>query len=270
MRVVAHLSDLHFGTVVPEIAKGLLVSLLALKPDLVVISGDLTQRARAHQFQAAQDFLKRIPFPKVIVPGNHDVPLYNVFRRFWHPLKNYRHYITQDLAPFFQDQAIAVLGVNTARSLTFKNGRISDAQTQIIRTRFCPIPDHIFKILVTHHPFLPSGVKGQNALVGEAVNVLQAVEDCRLDIVLSGHFHMSYAGETQAYQLYTVLKRSLLVIQAGTATSYRTRHEQNAYNVLQLDCDRLKLIVYKWNGHQFSPWKTARYLYDKAGNWDTQ
>jgi len=266
MRIIAHISDLHFGTVIPHLAQGLIDSLTALKPHLIVISGDLTQRARVHQFQEAQAFLEGLPFPKLIVPGNHDVPLYNVFRRFWRPLKHYRRYIEPNLTPFFQDHEIAVLGINTARSFTFKNGRISEAQMQLIRHYFCAIPDTVFKILITHHPFLPPHPQSKQTLVGRAQRVLHTVEDCNLDMLLSGHFHMSYAGDTEAHIRYTLLKRALLVIQAGTATSSRTRNEQNAYNVIQTDHDHIKLKLYRWDGQRFHKAKEERFGYNQ-GHW---
>src|SRR5687767_83793 len=128
MTTIAHLSDLHFGRHDPVLADVLVTQLGKTRPDLIVISGDLTQRARRSQFAAARDFLRRLPGPVLIVPGNHDVPLYDVMRRFLQPLGRYRRYICADLEPFFCDSQIAVLGINTARSATFSNGRISYEQ----------------------------------------------------------------------------------------------------------------------------------------------
>src|SRR5258705_9934060 len=122
MRTIVHLSDLHFGRVDHDLLDPLIQSVVAIKPDLVAVSGDLTQRARSHQFREARAFLDRLPQPQIVVPGNHDVPLHNVFSRFLQPLEKYRRYITVDLQPFFTDEEIAVLGVNTARSLTIKGG----------------------------------------------------------------------------------------------------------------------------------------------------
>ena len=110
-----------------------------LKPDLVVVSGDLTQRARIEQFKEARRFLDSLPSPQIVVPGNHDVPLYDVLSRFARPLARYRRYITEDLEPFYADDEIAVLGLNTARSLTIKGGRINEAQFARARGRLCPL-----------------------------------------------------------------------------------------------------------------------------------
>lgn len=247
-------------------AEALLVSLERDAPDLVVISGDLTQRARRGQYRMARDYLERIPYPKIVVPGNHDIPLYNVARRFLRPLTRYRRYITDDMAPFYQDDEIAVLGINTARSLTFTKGRISEAQIALIRRRFCPISDHIFKILVTHHPFLPPPQNLKMPLVRRAHKVLRMVAACNLDLLLAGHFHMSYAGGS--HSAYRTLARSVLVIQAGTAASSRMRTEGNAYNLIHIDKPRVTLRVRMWDGGRFGEYRTQRYTYNTNGGWD--
>src|SRR5213593_2266921 len=133
MRTLVHLSDLHFGRVDEQIIEPLISAVTQINPDLVAVSGDLTQRARSQQFREARAFLDALPQPQIVVPGNHDVPLHNVFSRFLQPLAKYRRYISEDLQPFFQDEEIAVLGVNTARSLTLKGGRINEEQVAWMR-----------------------------------------------------------------------------------------------------------------------------------------
>ena len=123
MRTLVHLSDIHFGRVDAAIVEPLISLIGKIKPDVVAVSGDLTQRARSEQFKEARAFLDRLPQPQIVVPGNHDVPLYNIFARFLQPLDKYRRFITEDLSPFYGDEEIAGLAVNTARSLTFKGGR---------------------------------------------------------------------------------------------------------------------------------------------------
>ena len=153
MRRIAHLSDLHFGHLRRETLGPLRDAVQAARPHLVAVSGDLTQRARKKQFQEAALFLETLPSPRIVVPGNHDVPFYNVLDRFLRPLRNYSRFITSDLAPYYQDEEIAVAGINTARSLTFKGGRVNEAQLVQIRERFCRLPDGVTKMVVTHHPF---------------------------------------------------------------------------------------------------------------------
>src|SRR5882672_7941733 len=128
MRSIVHLSDIHFGRVDAAVVGPLIETINQIAPDVVAVSGDLTQRARSRQFIEARAFLDELPKPQIVVPGNHDVPLHNVFTRFARPLAKYRRYINEDLRPFYHDEELAVLGVNTARSLTIKGGRINEEQ----------------------------------------------------------------------------------------------------------------------------------------------
>src|ERR1041384_7519831 len=154
MRTLVHLSDLHFGRLDERVVEPLLATISAMGPDAIAVSGDLTQRARSEQFKAARAFLDALPrVPLIVVPGNHDVPLYNVWARFAQPLDKYRRYIAADLEPFYADEEVAIIGINTARSLTIKDGRVNKRQVARIRERLCPSADEIVKIIVTHHPF---------------------------------------------------------------------------------------------------------------------
>src|SRR5579884_2066927 len=155
MRTIAHISDLHFGRIDPPVLEGLVLDLKDRAPTLLVISGDFTQRAREGQFAEAAAYRKRLPTPQLVVPGNHDVPLYDAIRRFFFPLHRYRRIITEDLSPEFEDQELFVLGISTARSFTQKSGWITTKQLDDVRRRVCRVPPNRFKVLVTHHPFIP-------------------------------------------------------------------------------------------------------------------
>lgn len=257
MRTLAHISDLHFGTAIPAAVNGLLAALAEIRPNLVVVSGDFTQRAKAWQFEEAQRLLHQIRAPKLMVPGNHDIPLFNLWDRFFNSTEKYRRFISPDLDPGFHDEEMIVLGINTARSLTGKNGRVSHRQMQLIRDSFCAAPPDIWKILVTHHPFIaPPGKTGDSA-VGRAEETFLRIEGCIPDLALAGHYHMSYIGGTHC--VYTASKGSTLVIQAGTAVSTRTRLEQNAFNVIVLEGGIVSVEVRLWDGARFNRSRREKY-----------
>jgi 3',5'-cyclic AMP phosphodiesterase CpdA len=244
MRILVHLSDLHFGCVDERLLEPLRECVAAIKPHLVVVSGDLTQRARPEQFEQARRFLDTLPGPQLVVPGNHDVPLYNVFKRFVNPLKQYRRHITGDLEPFHADDEIAVAGINTARSLTFKDGRINVEQIALLQERFNALDDHITKVVVTHHPFdLPPGVDS-GEVVRRARKAMQAFAESGADILLSGHMHASHAGHTG--ERYDLGGYAALTIQAGTATSTRERGEANSFNTIFIDPGEVRLQSHVW------------------------
>src|SRR3954469_17037950 len=205
MRTIAHISDLHFGRVDPPVAEALVSDVHAFAPTLVVASGDFTQRARVGQYKAAAEFMKRLPGPQMVVPGNHDIPLYNVVRRFFFPLTRYRRYISPDLRPVYRDEELLVVGINSARPFTWspngfwKDGKISDEQLIDIRTRACDAPASVFKVVVTHHPFIPPPNLRKKGIIHSSRRALDEMEECVIDMLLAGHLHVGYAGDVRTH-----------------------------------------------------------------------
>lgn len=248
MRTLVHLSDLHFGRVQQGLIEPLTALIARIAPDVLIVSGDLTQRARPSEFVAARAFLDTLPKPQIVVPGNHDISLYNLCSRFLRPLTKYTRYITNDLAPYYVDDEIAVTGVNTARALTIKDGRINDEQIAQIRARFLPLPKKVIKVVVTHHPFDLPGHFARNDLVKRAATAVGAFAECGTDMLLAGHLHATHAGTTDAS--YPLANYSALVVQAGTATSTRGRGEANSFNVIRLDYPHITIDRYAWQESQ--------------------
>lgn len=245
MRTIAHLSDLHFGRVDPATLPALHAALLAARPDVVVVSGDLTQRARRHEFEAARRFLDSLPFPQVVVPGNHDVPLYNVVARAAAPFRAYRRAFRDELEPLFMDPEIAVLGINTARALTFKNGRINLRQVERSCARLEGCGPAVTRVIVTHHPFDAPGPGGDGNLIGRARMAMAAFARCRVDLILSGHLHVGHVGPSAVR--YGGNGWASLLVQAGTTTSTRRRGEVNAFNLIRIDRPQMDVESLTWD-----------------------
>lgn len=265
MRSIVHLSDIHFGRVNHQVIAPLIEAIARVNPDLVAVSGDLTQRARAPQFKAARAFLDRLPKPQIVVPGNHDVPLHNVAARFLQPLRKYRRYITDDLRPFYHDDEIAVLGVNTARSLTIKGGRVNREQVAWMSERLGACDPEVVKIVVTHHPFdLPEG-HDKRKLVGRARMAMEALASCGADLFLAGHLHVSHT--THSATRYKIKGHSALVVQAGTAASSRGRGEENSFNVVRVDRPHIAIERFEWQQQhgEFSLMTTERFRHTADG-----
>ena len=180
----------------------------------MVFSGDLTQRATRTQFREARAFLDGLTAPYLVIPGNHDVPLWNVARRFVTPLARYKRFITTDLDPVFQDDEIVVVGLNTARSFTWGEGRISRMQVAAALRRLQAAPAGVIKIVVTHHPFdLPPGVH-ERRLLGRARMAMAEFASVGAELFLSGHLHLSHVSHSA--ERYRIAGHSALIVQAGT------------------------------------------------------
>jgi 3',5'-cyclic AMP phosphodiesterase CpdA len=264
---LVHLSDLHFGAHDERLVEAVERRVDELKPDLVVISGDFTQRARTEQFREACQFLERLQHSghEVLgVPGNHDVPLYDVLRRFLSPLARYRRFIDDNLSPFVELPGIAVLGINTARSLTFKDGRINQDQVAFIRDTFARTPRDSFRVLVTHHPLfaLPVGEEITPA-IGRQELALDAIQEAGVDMLLAGHNH--HASTHSAGDLVT-RAGSALVVQAGTATSTRLRDQEQSFNTIDVADACVTIIVNAWKHGEFAPLDAQRYAWEQ-GRW---
>jgi 3',5'-cyclic AMP phosphodiesterase CpdA len=245
MRTVVHLSDLHFGRVDPRLVPPLVHTIQAIAPDLIAVSGDLTQRARRSQFVQARAFLQQLPFPTIIVPGNHDVPLYNIAARFLSPLTRYRHYIARDLRPVFVDEEMIVVGLNSARSLPFGGGgRLNEEQVEQAAASLRSAAPHVVKIVVTHHPFgLPEG-HGEAHLIGRSRMAMEQLARVGADLFLAGHLHVSHVGCTA--DRYKIAGHSALVVQAGTMST-RGRGEPNSFNVVRLARPHATVDRYTWD-----------------------
>jgi 3',5'-cyclic AMP phosphodiesterase CpdA len=266
MKLIVQISDTHFGRIDYAVIDRLREKILELAPDLLVVSGDLTQRARSREFQEAREFLDSLPRPQIVVPGNHDVPLHNIFARFFSPLEKYKKIITGDLRPFYADDEIAVMGINTARSFTVKGGRINEDQVAAIREKFCGLKEEMLKAVVTHHPFdVPEGFD-EGDIVGRARMAMQFVADCGVDLFLAGHIHHGHTGDT-AKRYNVGAGRPALIVQAGTATSTRARGQTNSFNVIEFDHPNLGIKRLDWLPDQkiFAIAETKAYLHSDQG-----
>ncbi len=257
MTSIVHLSDLHFGTENKDVLNALLGDLdgiTAPKPVLVAISGDLTQRARATQFRAARQFLDNLLVPYLVVPGNHDVPMYDVFRRLFKPFALYQQYISTEFMPVFQQDELCVVGITTAGGL-HGHGKI----TPSIIDRACATfsaSSARWRIVVAHHPILIPRGADENPAAG-ADDALPRLEACGVEVILGGHVHVPKVPDAVAD--YRSDDHRLIVVHAGGAISKRLRGEPNGYNRLDFDGDVLTVTHRFWNDTAFVDGPTGTY-----------
>ncbi|MBI4545955.1 MAG: metallophosphoesterase [Gemmatimonadetes bacterium] len=252
MLTLLHISDLHFGPAyVPAAGAALLRAAAELQPDVIVASGDFTQRARREQFQAARRFLDGLPaVPTVVVPGNHDVPLYRVAERLFRPYALYREYISDQLEGVLRRPDVVMVALNSTSPLrALVNGRIRKAQLELCQAALRSAPPGAARLVVAHHHFAPApDYEGSQVMPG-AREALDLFTSLRVDVVLGGHLHRAYIGNSLDVYPGKDREHGIIIVQAGTSTSRRGRareREKNSFNLLRVAEEVIRITHYMY------------------------
>jgi 3',5'-cyclic AMP phosphodiesterase CpdA len=241
--MLLQISDTHFGTEQPLVVEALAAFTAQQRPDLVVLSGDITQRARRAQFQAARLFIERLGTPFLAIPGNHDVPLFDVLARVAHPYGRYREAFGNELEPVHSSADLLVQCLNTTRWWRHTKGEISSEQIERVAARISAATPKQLCVVVVHQPvWVPDTGDAHNLVRRHAVAV-QRWASAGADVVMGGHIHLPYVKQLPD------LPRRLWAVQAGTALSYRVRGGQaNSVNLLRWgrDAPPGRCVVEQW------------------------
>ncbi|MDQ2065593.1 metallophosphoesterase [Xinfangfangia sp. CPCC 101601] len=255
MTRILHLSDLHFGTLEPGIEGKALALAKHLRPDATVISGDMTQRARAEQFRQAQAFAAKLPQPVLAVPGNHDAPLYNLFQRLTAPYAGFARTFGAELEPCLHIPGAVLQGVNTADPYAWKRGRLRTGSLARMQQNFAAAPAEYWRVAVLHHAPVPAA-DNTPADIADAPRALRDLGQTGAQIVLSGHTHMPHWGMAETAQ-------GMLFVQVGTAISTRRKTEANDIGLLELDPWGVTLRTWlALPGQDFREGPQARFRYE--------
>lgn len=247
---IMQISDLHFGPpFIPEVANAALDSCHYLRPDVLVVSGDLTQRARGEQFAAARDYLAKFPdIPQMIIPGNHDVPLYNVARRLSDPHQRYRQFINVELNTVLRVPGAVIVGLDsTAPRTAISNGRIRSWQLDFCAQAFAEAPEHDTRIVVAHHHFAPAPDTLTDARMPAAKRAMTRFTELGVELIMGGHLHRAYIGNSLDFYPGDHRDRGIIIAQSGTTTSRRGRGreaEKNSFNLIELFSATIKISHY--------------------------
>lgn len=266
-----HISDLHFGPPFQrEIGDALQRFAAELQPQVIVASGDFTQRARREQFRAAREFLDRLPdVPLVVTPGNHDIPLHRIRERLFSPYALYKEYISEELDSVLRLPGIAIVALNsTAPYRAITNGRLRAWQIEFARTAFAEVPPDVLRMVVAHHHFSPPPDFEGAEYMPQAKRALDAFTLMGVDVILGGHLHRAYIGNS--LDIYPGVDRDygIVIVQSGTSTSRRGRareREKNSFNVLRLDERMIRVTHYMYfdDVEGFIP--TSRHVFFRGG-----
>lgn len=265
---IAHLSDTHFGTERPEVVAALLDTLAALRPSVVILSGDITQRARAPEFEAARRFVDALPrdAERVLIPGNHDIPLYNLWRRITAPHADYERWLgpRESLRRF---GAVTVLALDSTHPALGKYGRLAAPRlrARLREARAASAPDGLL-LVIAHQPLWTAwGADRSQTLIGRH-HTARVLSEARADVVFSGHVHVPFIGTSAASD--PALAWRFLMCGAGTAVSHRTRPgAPNSLNVLDVDAaaPAVQITRHDWQGSRFDATDTAVFRRGRTG-----
>ena len=252
MLTLLHVSDLHFGPPYhPGVGEALQTFAANLAPDGIVASGDFTQRAREEQFRAAREFLDRLPaVPTVVTPGNHDVPLWRILERLFDPYRHYQAHISRELDGVVRIPGAVIVSLNsTAPRQKITNGRIHRWQLEFAREAFDDTAPETVRILVAHHHFAPPPDWEGAQVMPKAKRALDAFTAMRVDMILGGHLHRAYIGNSLDVYAGADREHGIVIAQSGTSTSRRGRareREKNSFNVIRVDGRLIRVTHYMY------------------------
>ncbi len=246
------ISDLHFGPpYIEKVGEAALRIAPDLKPDAVIVSGDLTQRAKQEQFEAARDFMNRLPnVPRLVIPGNHDVPLYRVHERMMNPHGLYKKIISEDLNPVLRIPGAIIAGLDsTAPHTAISNGRIFKSQLDDCARVFQNAPSEAIRIVVAHHHFAPAPDYLRDSIMAKARRAMELFEDLEVELILGGHLHRAYVGNSLDFYPGVHRDRGIIIAQCGTTTSRRGRGreaEKNSLNLIEIRTNTITITHYMY------------------------
>lgn len=271
MLTILHISDIHFGPpYVPKVGEALLRKSSQFNHDVLVVSGDLTQRAKPEQFAAAREYLDQLPGEvKIVVPGNHDVPLYRIVERLWTPHREYQRHISEELDTATRVEGATFVALDsTAPRTAITNGRISPEQLEFCREQFRETPSEDAKIIVAHHHFAPAPDYEKDQTLPNAQRAMDCFLSLGVDMILGGHLHRAYIGNSLDVYPKSNRERGIVIVQSGTSTSRRGRgreRERNSFNVIKISSQMLRVTHYMYfeDTGEFGP--LSRHYFPRAG-----
>jgi 3',5'-cyclic AMP phosphodiesterase CpdA len=247
-----HISDLHFGPhYVPTVGEALLEMAARLEPDVIVNTGDFTQRAKRRQYESAWRFMARLPdVPTVVMPGNHDVPLYRIFERLFRPYALYRRHISPDLDSVYRNEKLVIVALNTTAPLrAVVNGRIRRRQLDLCARALAAAPPGALRVIAAHHHFAPAPDYQGGQVMPGARRAIDRFKALGVDMILGGHLHRAYIGNSLDVYPGADRDRGIIIVQAGTATSRRGRareREKNTFNLVRISESVVRVTHYMY------------------------
>lgn len=271
MLTMLHISDLHFGKpYVAEVGEAVVRAAHEMAVDVIVASGDFTQRARREEYAQARAFLDRLPdLPVIVVPGNHDVPLYRVLERITAPHRLYREYISEELDTVHRLENAVIVALNSTSPLrAITNGRLDSRQLEFCARAFDGVPAGVARIVVTHHHLAPAPDYEGGQVMPRAKRAMDCFSELGVEMVMGGHLHRAYIGNSLDVYPGRDREHGIIIVQSGTTTSRRGRareREKNSLNLVRVGEDRVRITHYMYFDDLFGFAPISRHVFPRPG-----
>lgn len=270
---ILQISDLHFGPFYQsEVGEAMMRAAEELESDIIIASGDYTQRAKEQEFKDAREFMASLPTrPIIVTPGNHDVPLYRVFERIFSPYKLYKEYISEELDTVHRYEHAVVVALNSTAPLrAIVNGRIRQWQLDFAKKAFENTPAGVARIIVAHHHFAPAPDYEGGQVMPKAKRAVDCFTELKVDMIIGGHLHRAYIGNSLDIYPSKDRDHGIIIVQSGTTTSRRGRAretEKNSFNHIRIAEGVIRVTHYMYfsDVEGFAP--VSRHLFPRAGTY---
>lgn len=266
MNTIVHISDTHFGTEVPEVVHAIKEAIAVIKPDILILSGDITQRARASQFQAAKHFMDSIDAKtKIVIPGNHDLPLFNLLARFWTPYANYQNAFGLRETIWCEGK-LGIIGYDTTSPFRHKDGKLDEKTLKRLASKArSMLPADGVLMACIHQPLWTAWQEDISEALIDRTKTAALFSEYNIDIVLSGHVHVPL--HTTTHDIYPDFKRHYILCGAGTAVSSRIRPgAPNSFNMIVVDHSiSITEHIFNSGSNFFAPEPAQRYIRKDSG-----
>lgn len=271
MATLMHISDLHFGRPYMErVGQAVLRAAEEIKPDIVVASGDFTQRARDGEFRAAREFLEQLPrVPLIVTPGNHDVPMLVSGRDLFDRFRLYRQFIRPELDFHLRHEDVAIVSLNSTTPMgSLVEGWLSKRQLRYAQEVLTGLPPEILRIVVAHHHLAPVPKLHGGSVMHMAERAIEQFTALKVDLILGGHKHVAYVGNSLDFYPGINREHGIIIVQSGTTTSRRGRareREKNTFNLIQSDAQRINIRHYMYFKEVDAFEISSEHVYPRAG-----
>lgn len=253
---VVHVSDLHIGSRDAQVPYTALQELAArIQPDLILATGDLTERGRTGELERAAARLRDLDLPLLVVPGNHDIPYYNMPARYTRPFAEWER-VFGPAEPVHETDELVVVGLSSVRPWRQQGGAVRKASLARAVELLRAAPRHALRVVAFHHhlaspPWRPT----RKRPLSRRGHVLELLASASAELVVGGHVHQASIASLPEFQAVDNSRRGSIVLATAPGLGRPRPHrkgEAQGINVYESDAQTLTVVTLAWDGSSFA------------------